>query len=191
MYKTIATSLTSINFKFLSLAAALIVFNSSAHAEQSFVDIGYSPAIGTTTQSVGLGMYSLKEDNSYYFNVSIGLNPDGYDSYTHSYSGTAYDIKQVPFTFNIGKTFPIIPDGTKVPVYKSIHSYFGIGYGSLSGVAKDSTYGDSYYFDYSAKNTSGLNLNGGLIFMFESFGLNIGYNSFTKTPYLNIGVMLK
>ena len=188
MFKYFSKLLESFNF--LAFFIALSMINQVAHAEQSFFDVGYSPTNGSITQSIGFGIYGLKEENSYYVNLSFGLKPGEYQDYTHTYYGTAYDVQQVPFTFNIGKTFPIIPDGTKVPIYKSIHSYVGIGYGSLSGIAKDSYYGDSYYFDYHAKDTSGLNINGGLIFMFQSFGLNIGYNSFTKTPYLNIGVML-
>ena len=176
---------------FKPIAICIAFANQVAYAEQNFVDIGLSPANGSITQSIDFGIYGLKEENSYYVNLSFGLKPGEYQDSTHTYYGTAYDIQQVPFTFNIGKTFPVIPEGTKLPIYKSIHSYIGIGYGSLSGIAKDSSYGDSYYFDYHAKDTSGMNINGGLIFMFESFGLNIGYNSFTKTPYLNIGMMLK
>ena len=177
-------------YKFLPFTFCIALTNQMAYAEQNFIDIGVSPTNGSITQSIGFGMYGLKEQNSYYFNTSFGLKPGEYSDYTHTYSGTAYDAQQVPFIFNIGKTFPIIPDGTKLPIYKSIHSYIGIGYGSLSGIAKDSSYGDSYYFDYHDKDTSGLNINGGFILMFQSFGLNIGYNSFTKTPYINIGMMI-
>lgn len=123
-------------------------------------------------------------------NFSMGFKPSDYvDSV--SYSGTASDIKQTPLIFNIGKTFPIVPDGTKVPIYKSIHSYFGVGYASLSGIAKYTSFGyDRGYYNYPSQDKSGLNLNGGLLFIFDSFGVNIGVNSFTKSAYMNIGVMV-
>lgn len=188
MLKPINNLFETFIIKILSIAIGIAFTSQSAYAEQNFIDLGFSPANGSITQSIDFGIYGLKEENSYYVNLSFGLKPDQYLDSTHTYYGTAYDIQQVPFTFNVGKTFPIIPEGTKLPIYKSIHSYIGIGYASLSGIAKDSSYGDSYY-DYHAKDTSGLNINGGLIFMFQSFGLNVGYNSFTKTPYLNIGMM--
>jgi hypothetical protein len=151
------------------------------------VDIGFTPKTSTLTESIGFGFYGLKEDNSLYVNFNIGLTPSDYSDYVSSY-GTVSDIKQVPFSFNVGKTFPILPDGAKVPIYKSIHSYFGVGYASLTGIAKYTSSGyDRGYYNYTSKDESGVNLNGGLIFMFNSFGLNVGVNSLTKSAYVNIG----
>lgn len=176
--------------KIMSLAFSLLLVMNASHAEQNFADIGFSPANGSITESFGFGVYGLKENNSMYINFSLGLKPSDYVDST-SYYGTASDIKQTPMTFNIGRTFPIIPDGTKVPIYKSIHSYFGVGYASLSGIAKYTSNGYNYgYYNYPSKDKSGLNLNGGLIFMFDSFGLNVGVNSFTKSAYMNIGMMV-
>jgi hypothetical protein len=174
------------------LVCGLLLSSQTVYAEQSFVDIGYSPANGSITQSIVFGVYGLKEKNSMYVNFSLGLAPGDSDYVnSNSYYGTASDFKQIPMSINIGSTFPIIPDGTKVPIYKSIHSYFGVGYASLSGIAKYSSGGYDYgYYNYTSNDKSGLNLNGGLIFMFNSFGINVGANSFTKSVYINIGAMI-
>ena len=173
------------------LLFSLFFFSSSTFAEQNFVDIGYTPANSSITESINFGVYGLKENNSLYMNFNIGLTPSDYVDST-SYYGTASDIKQVPLSINIGRTFPIVPDSAKVPIYKSIHGYFGLGYASLSGVAKyTTTSGYDYgYYNYPSKDKSGLNLNGGLIFLFDSLGVNIGVNSFTKSAYINIGLMI-
>lgn len=175
---------------FQKLFISLVFFASAAHAEQNFVDIGYTPPTSTLTESIGFGVYGLKENNSFYMNFNIGLEPNDYVNAT-SYYGTASDIKQTPLSINFGRTFPIVPDGAKVPIYKSIHSYIGVGYASLSGIARYTSNGyDRGYYNYPSKDTSGLNLNGGLIFVFDSFGLNVGVNSFTKSAYVNIGLMV-
>ncbi len=172
------------------LLICLFFITSNSFAEQNFVDIGFTPKTSTLTESFGFGVYGLKEDNSLYVNFNIGLTPSNYTDVVSSY-GTVSDIKQVPFSFNVGKTFPILPDGAKVPIYKSIHSYFGVGYASLTGIAKYTSSGyDRGYYNYTSKDESGVNLNGGLIFMFNSFGLNVGVNSLTKSAYINIGAMV-
>jgi hypothetical protein len=172
------------------LLISLFFITSNSFAEQNFVDIGFTPKTSALTESFGFGVYGLKEDNSLYMNFNIGLKPSDYTDYVSSY-GTVSDIKQVPFSFNVGKTFPILPDGAKVPIYKSIHSYFGVGYASLTGIAKYTSSGyDRGYYNYTSKDESGVNLNGGLIFMFNSFGLNVGVNSLTKSAYINIGAMV-
>lgn len=168
----------------------LLCISSKAYAEQNFVDIGYTPSNSSLTESINFGVYGLKENNSLYMNFNLGLKPNNYvDSI--SYYGTASDIKQTPLSINIGRTFPIVPDSAKLPIYKSIHSYLGVGYASLSGIARYTYYGtDRGYYNYTSKDKSGLNLNGGFIFLFNSFGLNVGVNSFTKSAYVNIGIMV-
>jgi hypothetical protein len=170
---------------------SLFFFSSSTFAEQNFVDIGYMPATSSLTESINFGVYGLKENNTLYINFNLGLKPYDSSSYSSYYYDTISDIKQVPFSINVGRTFPIVPDSANVPIYKSIHGYFGLGYASLSGIAKYTYSGYNYgYYEYPSKDKNGLNLNGGLIFLFDSLGVNIGVNSFTKSAYINIGLMI-
>ena len=83
----------------------------------------------------------------------------------------------------MGATFAAVGPGSLVPFYKTIHSYVGIGYGSLEGVAK---YGDSWY-DLDSYTKRGMNLNGGFILGFDSFGINLGFNSLSQSVYIGIG----
>jgi len=191
MKSTENRTLKFLNVKSLQkMLFSLLFLGNSAFAEQQFIDIGYTPGNSSLTESINFGVYGLHENKPMYMNFNIGLTPSDYIDSTSTY-GTASDIKQVPLSINIGRTFSIVPDSAKMPIYKSIHSYLGIGYASLSGVAKYTSSGtDLGYYNYPSKDKSGLNLNGGLIFVFNTFGLNIGVNSFTKSAYLNIGILV-
>ena len=156
-----------------------------ALSDNSFVDIGYSPKNGSTLESIGLGAYLLKtEGTGFFLNGTIGLNPDNYIDY--GLYGTAVDNAKTPYTINLGATFPIIPSGRDIPIYKSIHSYIGLGYGSLEGRAADNW---GYWYKDTSRDENGLNITGGFILGFDGWGINVGANSFTKTIYFGIGLM--
>jgi hypothetical protein len=54
----------------------------------------------------------------------------------------------------------------------------------MEGIAK---YGQNWY-DLDSYTRNGVNLNGGFILGFESFGINLGFNSLSKTMYIGIGM---
>jgi len=169
---------------------SLLFLGNIAFAEQKFIDIGYTSAKSSLTESVNFGVYGLQENKPIYMNFNLGLTPSDYVDSTYTF-GKASDIKQVPMSINIGRTFSIVPESAKMPFYKSIHSYLGIGYASFSGIAKYTTSRtDLGYYNYPSKDKSGFNINGGLIFVFNPLGVNIGVNSFTKSAYVNIGIMI-
>ena len=172
--------------KKITLAASLTLLISSgiAHAGSTFADINYQVKQSDTTEGIGLGVYQLKDEGmGYYLNGTIGLPPNGYNSYGYSY-GSYSELARVPYIASAGATFAAVGPGSLVPFYKTIHSYVGIGYGTLQGVAK---YGQSWY-DEDSYTKNGVNLNGGFILGFESFGINIGFNSLSKSVYIGIGM---
>ena len=156
-----------------------------ALADDMFVDIGYSPKNGSTLESIGLGAYVLKtEGTGFFLNGTLAVNPDNYiDSGMY---GTAVDYAKAPYTINLGATFPIIPSGRDIPIYKSIHSYIGLGYGRLEGRVADRW---GYWYKDPSRDENGLNITGGFILGFNGWGINLGANSYTKTIYLGIGLM--
>jgi hypothetical protein len=171
--------------KKITLATLLALLTAGAvRADATFADLNYQVKQSDTQAGLGLGAYQLKDEGmGYYLNGTIGLPPEGYSSYY--YSNDAYSERaRVPYIANIGATFAAVGPGSMVPFYKTIHSYVGIGYGSLEGVAK---YGESWY-DLDSYTRNGVNLNGGFILGFESFGINIGFNSLSKTMYIGIGM---
>ena len=167
--------------------AALMMACSNACAESSVVDFTYSPSQSNMMSTFGFGIYNLKDAGpGFYLNGSISGNPDSYYSGSCYYScGSATSTQQGATLFSIGATFPLVTSDMKVPIYRTLHSYVGVGYGSLSGHAQ---YSDSYWYDYSSKDESGVNANGGLIFGFDGFALNVGVNSLSKTVYFGIGI---
>jgi len=172
--------------KKITLAATLTLLLSSGivRAESTFADLNYQVKQSDTTQGLGVGVYQLKDQGTgYYINGTIGLPPDGYSAYGYSYS-TYTERARVPYIANVGATFAAVGPGSLVPFYKTIHSYVGIGYGTLEGVAK---YGESWY-DLDSYTKSGVNLNGGFILGFDSFGINLGFNSLSKSVYVGIGM---
>ncbi len=173
-----------------TLISALILtlcVTGSALADTTFVDVNYSPKSGDTLESLGLGAYQLTDKASgLYMNGTLAINPSGYSQYTYGY-GTPTERAQAPYLINFGMTFPVMPSDSDMPIYKSIHSYLGVGYGMLEGRANYSFYG---WGDEASRDKSGFNANGGFILAFENFGINIGVNSYTKTFYAGIGVKL-
>lgn len=168
----------------LAAACVLMLVTGAARADATFADINYQVKQSDTLDGLGLGVYQLKDQGTgYYLNGTIGLTPAGYSSYGYS-SGSYSERARVPYIANIGATFAAAGPDSLMPVYKTIHSYVGIGYGTLEGIAK---YGQSWY-DLDAYTKSGVNLNGGFILGFENFGINLGFNSLSKSFYVGIGM---
>ena len=168
----------------LAASLALLLFSSITHADSTFADINYQVKQSDTTEGIGLGVYQLKDEGTgYYLNGTIGLPPNGYNAYGYSY-GSYTERARVPYIASVGATFAAVGPGSLVPFYKTIHSYVGIGYGTLEGVAK---YGQSWYDD-SSYTKHGMNLNGGFILGFDSVGINLGFNSLSKSVYIGIGI---
>lgn len=167
--------------------AAILTLLSSAgivHADVMFTDLNYQVKQSDTQAGLGLGVYQLKNEGmGYYLNGTIGLPPDNYNSYASSF-GSYSERARVPYIANIGATFAAVGPGSSMPFYKTIHFYVGIGYGTMEGIAK---YGQNWN-DLDSYTKNGVNLNGGFILGFDSLGINIGFNSLSKTMYIGIGV---
>lgn len=172
----------------LLLFATLVLTGGEACAESSVVDLTYSPSQSNMMPTLGIGVYNLKDAGpGFYLNGSLSGNPDTYYASTCYYScGSATNTQQGSALFSIGATFPMVTADMKVPIYRTLHSYVGLGYGSLSGYAQYS--GSSYWYDYSDKDQSGVNVNAGLIFGFDGFAINVGVNSLSKAAYVGIGI---
>jgi hypothetical protein len=169
----------------LATSLALLISADIAYADSTFADLNYQVKQGDTTDGIGIGIYQLKDQGTgYYLSGTIGLPPDGYSAYGYSF-GSYTERARVPYIANVGATFAAVGPGSLVPFYKTIHSYVGIGYGTLEGVAK---YGQSWY-DLDSYTKNGVNLNGGFILGFDSFGINLGVNSLSKTVYIGIGMI--
>ena len=169
----------------LAASLALLISAGIAHADSTFADLNYQVKQGDTTDGIGIGVYQLKDQGTgYYLSGTIGLPPDGYSAYGYSY-GSYTERARVPYMANVGATFAAVGPGSLVPFYKTIHSYVGIGYGTLEGVAK---YGQSWY-DLDSYTKNGVNLNGGFILGFDSFGINLGVNSLSRSVYIGIGMI--
>jgi hypothetical protein len=169
----------------LATSLALLISAGIAYADSTFADLNYQVKQGDTTDGIGIGIYQLKDQGTgYYLNGTVGLPPDGYSAYGYSF-GSYTERARVPYMANVGATFAAVGPGSLVPFYKTIHSYVGIGYGTLEGVAK---YGQSWY-DLDSYTKSGVNLNGGFVLGFESFGINLGVNSLSKSVYIGIGMI--
>ncbi len=170
-----------------TVSLMLVTAFTPALADNTFVDIGYSPKNGSVLDAVGIGAYQLKDDGAGFFvNGEFAVNPDNYTD--TSFYGTVKERAQAPYMLNAGLTFSVMPAGTDIPLYKSIHSYIGIGYGALQGRAKDSW---GYWSNEASRDKNGLNVTGGFILGFESWGINLGVNSYTKTIYLGIGLKMQ
>ncbi len=168
-----------------SLALAMAVATPFAAADNTFVDVGYSPKSGNVLDAIGLGAYQLKDDGmGFFINGAFAINPDNYTD-TSTY-GTITQRAEAPYLVNAGMTFSVMPAGSDLPLYKSIHSYVGIGYGALQGRAKDS-WG---WANETSRDKTGVNVTGGFILGFESWGINLGLNSYTKTVYLGLGMKM-
>ena len=172
----------------VALVAALITAYGNAYADSAMLDFTYAPSQSSMTSSVGMGIYELKDAGAgFYMNGSLSGSPDNYYSGKCYYScGSVTSTQQSAALFSLGATFPLVTPDMKVPIYKTLHTYLGLGYGSLSGYAKYSS--SDYWYDYSSKDQSGVNGNDGLIFGFDGFALNVGVNSLSKTVYFGIGI---
>jgi hypothetical protein len=135
-----------------------------------------------------MGIYELKDlGPGFYMNGSLSGGPDSYYSGSCYYScGSVTSTQQSAALFSLGATFPLVTSDMRVPIYRTLHSYVGLGYGSLSGYAQYAN--SSYWYDYSSKDESGVNVNGGFIFGFDGFALNVGVNSLSKGLYFGIGI---
>ena len=175
------------HFGALALIALSITAYSTARAESAMLDLTYSPSQSNVMPTLGVGIYDLKDAGpGFYMNGSLSGNPDTYYGSTCSSCGSLTSTQQGSALFAIGATFPLVTPDMKVPIYKTLHAYLGLGYGSLSGYAKYSS--SDYWYDYSSKDQSGVNANGGFIFGFDGFALNVGVNSLSKTLYFGIGI---
>jgi hypothetical protein len=168
---------------------ALLISAGIAHADSTFADLNYPVKQGDTTDGIGIGIYQLKDQGTgYYLNATIGLPPDGYSAYGYSF-GSYTERARVPYMANVGATFAAVGPGSLVPFYKTIHSYVGVGYGSLEGIAKYETWYSESWYDLDSYTKKGVNLNGGFILGFDGFGINLGFNSLTKGVYVGIGLI--
>jgi hypothetical protein len=171
---------------FVVIALSITAYG-NARADSAMLDITYSPSQSNVMPTLGLGIYDLKNEGpGFYLNGSLSGNPDSYYGSTCSSCGSLTSTQQGAALFALGATFPLVTSDMKVPIYKTLHTYVGLGYGSLSGYAQYSK--SSYWYDYSSKNESGMNANGGFIFGFDGFALNVGVNSLSKTVYFGIGI---
>ena len=175
------------HFGAVALIALSITAYSTARAESAMLDLTYSPSQSNVMPTLGVGIYDLKDAGpGFYMNGSLSGNPDTYYGSTCSSCGSLTSTQQGSALFAIGATYPLVTPDMKVPIYKTLHTYLGLGYGSLSGYAKYSS--SDYWYDYSSKDQSGVNANGGFIFGFDGFALNVGVNSLSKTLYFGIGI---
>jgi hypothetical protein len=171
---------------FVLIALSITAYN-NARAESAMLDLTYSPSQSNMMPTLGVGIYDLKDAGpGFYMNGSMSGNPDTYYGSTCSSCGSLTSTQQGSALFALGATFPLVTSDMKVPIYKTLHTYVGLGYGSLSGYAQYSK--SSYWYDYSSKDESGVNVNGGFIFGFDGFALNVGLNSLSKTVYFGIGI---
>jgi hypothetical protein len=181
-------SLCSFHISAAVLIAAAMLTYSNARADTSVVDITYSPSQSSMASSLGMGVYALKDGGpGFYINGSISGGPDNaYSSSCYYSCGSITSTQQSADLFAVGATFPLVTSDMQVPIYRTLHTYLGLGYGSLSGYAKYSS--SDYWYTYSSKDESGVNVNGGFIFGFDGFALNVGVNSLSKTVYFGIGI---
>ena len=172
----------------VALIALSITAYSNARAESAMLDFTYSPSQSSMMSSVGMGIYALKDlGPGFYMNGSLSGSPDSYYYGSCYYScGSVTSTQQSAALFSLGATFPLVTSDMRVPIYRTLHSYVGLGYGSLSGYAQYAN--SSYWYDYSSKDESGVNVNGGFIFGFDGFALNVGVNSLSKGLYFGIGI---
>ncbi len=165
---------------------ATMMVCTNAHADSAVVDFTYSPSQSSMMSTVGMGIYDLKDTGpGFYVNGSLSGSPDSYYSTCYS-CGSVKSTQQGAALFALGATFPLVTSDMHVPIYRTLHSYVGLGYGSLSGYAQYAS--SSSWYDYSSKDQSGVNVNGGLVFGFDGFALNVGVNSLSKTVYFGIGI---
>ena len=176
------------HFSAVALIALSITAYSNARADSVMLDLTYSPSQSSVMSAVGMGIYGLNDKGAgFYMNGSLSGGSDNYYSGKCYYScGSVTSTQQSVGLFSLGATFPLVTPDMKVPIYKTLHTYLGLGYGSLSGYAQYSK--SSYWYDYSSKDESGVNANGGFIFGFDGFALNVGMNSLSKTLYFGIGI---
>jgi len=174
----------------LAVSSTLLLTSGFALADSMFTDLNYQAKQSDTTAGLGIGIYELKDQGTgFYLNGTIGLSPDGYNAYGYSYSPNSYTERaRVPYIANMGATFAAVGPGSLVPFYKTIHSYVGVGYGSLEGVGKYETWYDQSWYDLDSYTKRGVNLNGGFILGFETFGINLGFNSLSRSVYFGIGI---
>ena len=171
----------------VALIALSITAYSNARAESAMLDLTYSPSQSNVMPTLGIGIYDLKNAGpGFYMNGSLSGNPDTYYGSTCSSCGSLTSTQQGSALFALGATFPLVTSDMRVPIYRTLHSYVGLGYGSLSGYAQYAN--SSYWYDYSSKDESGVNVNGGFIFGFDGFALNVGLNSLSKGLYFGIGI---
>lgn len=172
----------------VALIALSITAYSNVRADSVVLDLTYSPSQSNVMSTVGMGLYGLNDVGAgFYMNGSFSGSPDSYYSSKCYYScGSVTSTQQSATLFSLGATFPLVTPDMKVPIYRTLHSYLGLGYGGLSGYAQYSN--SSYWYDYSSKDESGVNVNGGFIFGFDGFALNIGVNSLSKTLYFGVGI---
>ena len=172
----------------LALSSMLWLTSSFALADSTFTDVNYQAKQSDTTHALGIGFYELKDQGAgLYINGTIGMTPSGYSEYSYS-SGSYTERARVPYIANVGATFAAVGPGSLVPFYKTIHSYVGVGYGSLEGVGKYETWYDESWYDLDSYTKRGINLNGGFILGFDTFGINLGFNSLSKSVYVGIGI---
>ena len=126
------------HFGAVALIALSITAYSNARAESSMVDLTFSPTQSSVTPTVGIGVYSLKDVGpGFYMNGSLGGSPDSYYSGSCYYScGSVTSTQQSAAVFAIGATFPLVTSDMRLPISRPLHSYGGLGYGSLFGLAQ-------------------------------------------------------
>jgi len=173
----------------LAVSSTLLLTSGFALADSTFADVNYQAKQSDTTHALGIGFYELKDQGAgLYINGTIGMTPSGYSEYSYS-SGSYTERGRVPYIANVGATFAAVGPGSLVPFYKTIHSYVGVGYGSLEGIAKYETWYSESWYDLDSYTKKGMNLNGGFILGFDGFGINLGFNSLTKGVYVGIGLI--
>ena len=142
---------TGRHFSAVALITLSITAYSNARAESAMLDLTYSPSQSNVMPTLGVGIYDLKDAGpGFYMNGSLSGNPDTYYGSTCSSCGSLTSTQQGSALFAIGATFPLVTPEMKVPIYKTLHTYLGLGYGSLSGYAQYSK--SSYWYDYSSKD---------------------------------------
>jgi hypothetical protein len=174
----------------LSLLLTALLSSGSALADSNYFDVTYSPEMGEMTKSVGLGFYELKNDGvGGYLNGVFPIKPSNYSAgYYYCYYCNEVKTAKAAYVINFGVTIPLIPQGFDTRGYQSVHAYLGFGYGEVNGLVK---YSDGTWTDYTDKDKSGLNANGGVIVAFDPLSINVGVNSITKTVYVGLGFKTK
>ena len=170
----------------LTALAVLLAVSTNAASEVAW-DIEYLPS-GDYEEAFGIGLYQSKPEGfGLYGNLQVTLSDrePKYDNLNvSSFGDPVTERYQDIAIFNVGITKRL---------YKNLNTYAGIGYAVSRAVAQKNdplnilANDGEYYVDDPANDESGGNVNAGIILGVGKVVFNLGYHSFTSSPYFGIG----